>query len=92
MQVWKFELQLNDEVALKMPACAVLLHVGTQGTQLCLWALVDPEAPTAERRIRVAGTGHPIDYAPVELRHVGTVLLADDRLVFHVFEILNRPG
>ena len=84
--VFKYQLAIADEQTLQIPAGAQLLSVAEQRQQLCLWALVDDEVPLAPRRIRVAGTGHSIEGAPVFL---GTVLLMGGDFVAHVFEVVT---
>jgi hypothetical protein len=62
-----------------------ILHVGEQGDNICVWALVDPDAPMETRRIAVVPTGEPCPY--LREQHLGTALLHDGRLVFHIFEV-----
>lgn len=84
-QVWKFPLDEpghGQQVA--MPAGATIVHVDTQHDRWCVWAEVDPDAPTVVRRFHVAGTGQPI---PPSARHVGTALTSSGFLVWHVYEI-----
>ena len=86
MTVYKYLLGVNDMVTLDLPQGAEPLHVDVQGGRVWLWARVDPSQPEVPRVFRIAGTGHdlgPANNAP----HVGTVLLHDGRLVFHVFEL-----
>lgn len=55
-RVYKYELYARDVTTLGLPQGAELLTVAFQGDSLCLWALVNPEAPIAQRDFRVAGT------------------------------------
>ena len=84
--VWKFEVPIDDLATIDMPSGARLLTVAVQGGSPVLYALVDPSAAKVARRLRVAGTGHPIlpDDAGI---YVGTVLLHGGALVFHIFDI-----
>jgi hypothetical protein len=84
--VYKYELPTEDIAALQMPAGAELLHVGVQGSDVMLWARVDPDAPCVTRRVRFAGTGHPLGEG-ADAPYVGTALLYNGRLVFHVFDL-----
>lgn len=86
--VWKYDLPVDDDVDLEMPAGATILAVQTQGGAPRLWALVDPLAPKETRRFRVAGTGHAILDAD-RLTYVGTFQLVAGAFVGHVFE---RPS
>lgn len=81
--VWKFELQ--PRITLLMPAGAQALHVHEQNGGVCLWALVDPEAPKEARTFLTFGTGH--EGVPEDARYVGSAHLSGGVLVFHVFEV-----
>ena len=84
LTVWKYEVDLLDEITIHAPKGATFLSCATQRGIACLWALVDPSAPDVPYRFRIAGTGHPLlpkDIAPF----LGTVFLYDGGLVFHVF-------
>src|SRR5277367_2367258 len=59
--VWKYPLSINREQSIELPRGASPLAVEVQHDQLCLWAMVDPEAETAPRTVWVHGTGHPIE-------------------------------
>jgi len=87
--VWKFPLRVSDVQPVTMPAGARILHVAEQFGDLCLWALVDPDAPKETRVIAICGTGHP---APDDGRHIGSVMLHGSALVFHVFEAPRPDG
>ena len=81
MTVFKYVLPIEDNPTISMPQGAQLLHVADQYGALCVWALVNPEAPPMHRRFRVAGTGHPEAVGV----YVGTALMLGG-LVFHVFD------
>ncbi len=83
--VWKFQFNPEDLLSIQMPAGAKLLHVDVQGGQPCIWALVDPAAPTENRNFRLAGTGHPIEAVDCEV-YFGTFMLREGALVFHLFD------
>lgn len=82
--IWKYVL--SPGMPVRMPRGATVLHAAGQGDDLCVWALVDPQAPTEERRFDVYGTGHPCPAPEALGRYVGTAHLNDGALVFHVFE------
>jgi len=89
MVVWKFVLatiptDVRDRQVLEMPVGAQMLTVQMQDDLLCLWALVDPNAPRASYTFRIAGTGHNIEEE--KLLYIGSVLLFNDTIVFHVFQ------
>ena len=80
--VWKYEL--TPAIIIEMPRGAQILSVAEQNNKICLWALVDPYAETEAREFHVFGTGHEISIK--SLNFVGTALLNNAGLVFHVFE------
>ena len=83
MVIWKFEAQTTDILRIKMPEGAKVIRVGTQKSfHICLWVLVDPEAPKVSRMFYVVGTGHPIPKLYLTL-YLGTVF--DGPYVWHVF-------
>lgn len=84
LAVWKYEFAVGDEVTIEMRAGARILAVGCQRPRhICIWALVEPIAPSVRRRLAVRGTGQPI---PAEQlgNYIGTVF--DQNFVWHVFE------
>ncbi len=82
--IWKFEFKVDDDVRVKMPTGASIIHVGSQKSlHLCLWAVVEEKAATETRRFFVRGTGHPMLRADAA-NHIGTVL--DGSFVWHIFE------
>lgn len=94
--VYKYVIDLVDRQTLLLPAGAQILSVDSESPMLgadlkpvlSLWALVDPSASWWQHRIiRIVGTGHEITDST--LQHLATVLIAEGRLVYHVFEV--RP-
>ena len=85
MTIWKFPLEVTDEQVVEMPAGAQRLCVQTQGERLCLWALVDPDAPLMSRRFAVRGTGHSIEGDSGT--YIGSAQQMRGALVWHVFEM-----
>jgi hypothetical protein len=87
--VYKYALKIEDVFELDMPRGAYPLFVAEQQGQICLWARVNPELPKVKRRFRFAGTGHILgdDVG----RHVGSVLVRMETLVFHVFDMGEAP-
>jgi hypothetical protein len=82
-KIWKFDIPIQDVVVLPMPVGAEVLSVGMQGAgSLCLWAIVQPMAPSQERVFYVCGTGNSLSGG--EGRFIGTV--QTDYFVWHVFE------
>jgi hypothetical protein len=83
-RIWKYTLDLADTQTVQIPEGAQILTAQFQGTQLCVWALVDcdPEIPKQNREIEIIGTGNPIIEAP--RRYISTVQQVP--FVWHVFE------
>ena len=81
--IWKYPVEATDSFLVEMPIGARILSVQVQRDEVCMWALVDPNAPTEGRRFNVYGTGHPIRRDPGEF--VGTFQLRGGALVFHLF-------
>ena len=89
LTVWKFALEAAPDVQrIKMPAGARMLSAGEQGSELCIWALVDPKQPEVQHLIRIAGTGHPLA-ATVDpgTAYIGRATFAGGALQVHVFDL-----
>jgi hypothetical protein len=82
--IYKYELTPNGIVA-DMPRGAEVLTVQVQHGKPCIWAMVDPDAPTHTRHFRVIGTGHRFEADVLRSMYVGTFQLEGGSLVFHVF-------
>lgn len=83
--VYKYTFQILDDFEILIPTGARILHVDVQRGQPCIWALVDPNAVDEVRKFHLAGTGHPIYDKVFEYRHVGTFMMENGALVFHLF-------
>lgn len=88
--VWKYEIPLDslderDEFTLLLPEVAKPLSAQVQHGVPQMWVLVIPGGQEQERRFRVAGTGHRIQWSP-NLVHIDTFQMHGGALVFHVFE------
>jgi hypothetical protein len=77
-----------------------LLHVGVQHNSIKVWAEIDTNAPIRKFQILPIGTGWNLDSARVDKQsildthtYMGTVMLANGNLVFHVYgtEIVPAP-
>ena len=85
-KVWKYEVELIDIFSIEMPIGAEILCVQVQRNVPQIWALVYPRAPTRRRRFRLAGTDHPLKED--NLYYIGSFQMAEETLIFHLFEIL----
>lgn len=97
-KMFRYPVAITDEQTIAMPQGALILSVQRREGSLVIagtgsheavemWALVDPDQPPEQRRIRVAGTGHSLP-TEEDLEFLGTVQVAGGRAVFHVFEVL----
>lgn len=85
--VWKYGIPLKDVCTIRVAKGAKCLSVGCQGEDLYGWFLVDSnETATVERTFRVAGTGHLLNLQRYD-GFVGTALMHNALLVWHVFEV-----
>ena len=93
---YSFGTAIAKEKTLLLPVGAKFLSVQMQNdTQICFWAIVDVEAPLAERHFRIYATGELVQRSEGKLQfshclksqYLGTV---QDKsgCVWHVFEQL----
>ena len=89
--IWKFDVPIEDFSEIKMSKGARILSVADQGEEpnIRLWALVDPEAETESKFFRVIGTGNPIYGDTETLKFIGTVVVEQLGLVWHVFGVIE---
>lgn len=81
--VYKYPIRFEDTLELTLPVGAQLLTVQMQQGMLCLWALVDPEAPKRAYTLHCRGTGHRI--GPEVGRYINTIQVEGGALIFHYF-------
>ena len=87
--IWKYEIypQVFTEIAVNEHA--EILSVKVQKERVFVWIRVDDLEPqTFRKRILCVGTGHPISRSAERLRFIDTVLMNDDTMVFHFFEVI----
>jgi hypothetical protein len=86
--IHKYPLEVKGQQTVEMPYGAQILHVGVQRNQICIWAILESVKPMmVTRSFVIHGTGHPVDDTGLE--HIGTVLMDDGALVWHIFERIN---
>ena len=89
--IWKYTLGVDT--TLLIPKGGKILSAAGQNDDVCIWVLVDPQAPEEPRFFTVYGTGHIIpdkrfrDSSLGTMQHIGTALLHNSSLVLHVFEL-----
>lgn len=76
---------LGPDCTIELPKGSLVLSARGQDGKVCIWVLLDPEAPRIKRRFKVFGTGHKVP-DDLNLIFIGTALLDGGALVFHVFE------
>jgi len=85
-KIYKFPIpEVVDEQEVMMPVNAQILCVQLQHGKPCIWAMVGSDLNLIKRKIRIIGTGHPIEDFDL-LTYIDTFQLADGQLVFYVFE------
>lgn len=86
--IWKYPIPNEHSSKVTMPTGATILRCALQAENgLCIWALVDPEAPPQERYFKVYGTGHAIRRD--DAVYIGTVDAPP--FVWHLFELPTLP-
>lgn len=90
-KIFKYTIPVGNTVIVEMPEGAEILSVGNQSEEIQAWAMVNnsPNVDMESRKFRVFGTVHELPDDTSELLFLGTVLLFDRRVAFHVFEDLS---
>lgn len=78
-----------DVQTIDLPHGAQVLSVQVQDGSPYIWACVNPSAKSEPRQFRLYGTGHPIE-GDCLLKFIGTFQLFGGRLVYHLFEEVER--
>ena len=82
--IFKYILDAADVQEIQMPIGSTILSVGVQRDEICIWALIEPDAVKVSRRIYICPTGREADGLQ-RVKFLGTVMLHAGNLVFHVF-------
>jgi hypothetical protein len=80
--IWKYTLDHTDEQTIQVPKNFTVMSTGDVDGQCVLWAMVDSEAETIPVRVRMFGTGNPVDL-PGRWRFMGTV--QQPQFAWHIF-------
>lgn len=87
--IWKYRLDVSDEISVSMPVGAKVLTARDQGDDICVWALVDQDQMQMRAKtFIVVPTGRQIDERG--LSYVGTAYIRGGRPIFHIFERLGE--
>jgi len=89
LTVYKFNVDLSQKLVI--PGFKQFLDINSQGDNICVWALVDPDSgqfgdPPKKIQLIIRGTGHKID--PIELmgmKFFKTLQMDGGALIFHVW-------
>lgn len=89
MEVWKYDLTIGDGGDVRIIECprgSKFVYVGFEPSDpspnnLRVWAVVHPTEPLEKRRLRIAGTGHPVQ---ASARYIGSAVAPP--FAWHVFE------
>lgn len=82
--IHKQKLEIVDIQKIKIPIVSKILSVNNQKENLCIWYACDVRSEMKTITIWIFGTGHPIPPS-FEGEFIGTVLMANGDLVWHVF-------
>jgi len=93
--IYKYKLAVSDSQYVTLPLAAKIISVALQGTDICLWAIVNTnETKTEQVVIEVYGTGHPFPhpYAGMTIGvtrrdFIGTVVAG--KFVWHIFQVVD---
>lgn len=81
--VYKYQITPGGITTISMPDGAKIVHVGVDWIgSVCMWAYVDTQQPSVDRKFIITGTGHEL--GDVE-RYVGTVIQRP--FVWHIWEV-----
>jgi hypothetical protein len=83
--IWKYEIGTGF-TCIPMPKDARFLSVHSQHGQPVVWMIVEPSAPTELRYFTSFPTGGELPDEFKKAPFLGTFMLHDGRLVFHLFE------
>lgn len=85
--IYKYKLELADVQPVNMPMNAEILCAKVQDGNICIWALVDSNAPMIRRVIEIIGTGNPIADVGRSRKYIGTV--EQNPFIWHIFEVFQ---
>ena len=95
--VHKYTLSIGDIQSIKVPGLKgaesikeQILHVDSQGGQVCMWCLVDKEEPENTLEIYLIPTGGLVPEHFTKDDFLGTIKLMNDCIVLHMFMSIQK--
>lgn len=82
---YPLDLQVLWYQKIQLPKNARILSVQYQGDVICIWALVDPDAPPVIREVFTCGTGHLLVDEIEQKIYLATLQMPGSTFVWHVF-------
>lgn len=89
--IYKYQIKIEASQEVVMTKSSEILTAQIQNDVVCIWAIVDPnEISTEKRNIEIFGTGQLIgeDLEP-DLKYISTVQTNGTGYVWHIFESLQ---
>jgi hypothetical protein len=87
--IHKYLVPVQSAFDLKLPVDAEILHFAAQHEIPYIWVSVpSPVGEEENRRFRLLATGEQFDSRDI-VKHLGTIMVRDGSLVFHLFEIIT---
>ncbi len=82
--IHKQKLEITGTQTIKVPKGSKILSVANQREKLNIWYACDTRSEVEDITIHIFGTGHQI-WPSFDGKFIGTVLMANDNLVWHIF-------
>lgn len=86
MKIFKYEIPIKDKFDLELPVHSKILSFQVQNEKPYIWVLLDENKVLRRRYFTIVGTGHEFYYHTDIMKYIGTVQMAEESLVWHLFE------
>jgi hypothetical protein len=84
--VWKYILKPEKRQRIRCPCSAKILSAHEQNGQPAIWVQVDTDEPLIQEiDIFLVGTGQKVSIEVDKWTFIGTILLLDGDLVWHIY-------
>ena len=84
--IFKYELAVEKEQRILMPAFSKILSIKTQNNNPFLWAMIDRNNQLVYRKFITYVTGKDMDSDNRKLKYIDTYLIDNDSFAGHVYE------